>query len=138
MERVGGWTTNPLSLNATTPILMVDGWSATNVRAAFFAAVSRFGFRSLAFMLCLKLKESKEASMPIKQEKQLPLARLTPAPALRKIQFGSIAKKKPDSRVAYRSCPIPKASTPPLPLGSSSAQPKSKLSLGRWISTNPN
>ena len=50
-DRVGCWTTNPALLNATTPILMLEGWSATNTRAAFFAAAMRVGWRSFARML---------------------------------------------------------------------------------------
>ena len=51
MERVGGCTTLAESLKATTPSRMFDGWSATNFRAACFAAAIRVGARSLAFML---------------------------------------------------------------------------------------
>jgi hypothetical protein len=45
--------------------------------------------------------------MPVKQEKLRPQERSAPSPALRKIQFGSIAKKKPDSRANYPLLPDP-------------------------------
>jgi hypothetical protein len=45
--------------------------------------------------------------MPVKQEKLRPQERSTPAPALRKVQFGSIAKKKPEGRASYPLLPDP-------------------------------
>jgi hypothetical protein len=45
--------------------------------------------------------------MPVKQEKLRSQERPGPTPALRKIQFGSIAKKKPDSRASYPQLPDP-------------------------------
>ena len=46
-ERVGACTTYPASLNATTPIRMLDGWSSTKARAARFAATMRVGVEVL-------------------------------------------------------------------------------------------
>jgi len=45
--------------------------------------------------------------MPVKQEKLRPQDKPAPTPALRKIQFGAIAKKKPDSRASYPLVPDP-------------------------------
>ena len=45
--------------------------------------------------------------MPVKQEKLRPQERPAPAPALRKVQFGSIAKKKPEGRASYPLLPDP-------------------------------
>ena len=48
---VGTWIEKPLSLNATTPIRIEDGWRSTNARAAVLAASIRVGLRSSAAML---------------------------------------------------------------------------------------
>ena len=50
-SRVGTWIEKPLSLNATTPIRIEDGWRSTNARAAALAASIRVGLRSSAAML---------------------------------------------------------------------------------------
>jgi hypothetical protein len=45
--------------------------------------------------------------MPVKQEKLRPPDKADQSPALRKVQFGSIAKKKPDNRASYPVIPDP-------------------------------
>lgn len=45
--------------------------------------------------------------MPVKQEKARTPEKTVPSPALRRIQFGSIAKKKPDNRASYPLLPDP-------------------------------
>src|ERR1019366_1957551 len=45
--------------------------------------------------------------MPVKQEKLRPQERSAPAPVLHKVQFGSIAKKKPEGRASYPLLPDP-------------------------------
>jgi len=45
--------------------------------------------------------------MPVKQERLRTQERPAPTPALRKVQFGTILKKKPDSRANYPLLPDP-------------------------------
>ena len=45
--------------------------------------------------------------MPVKKEKARTPEMTVPSPALRRIQFGSIAKKKPDDRASYPLLPDP-------------------------------